>query len=188
MSPRFGRRVAAPPFRPASRASSGVNSCAVPARCAASPPMRATSVRRSGLKAAKPRGRRTGLAHRAGSTSSDVEDGGSSWATNVLVSGQRLAGGHVMAFSGGRRPRRRSKPMWSARLARPLPEHDIDESRRRAARAFATGGYDRPALSFTRVMKQQHARKERALESSCAPRSSFSGAPHQRGVSPPGAA
>lgn len=44
-----------PPLRPAARASSGVNSCAVPCSCAARPPLLAISRWRAGSMLAKPR-------------------------------------------------------------------------------------------------------------------------------------
>lgn len=49
------RLTAWPPFRPASRASSLVNSCALPLACAALPPLLANKRRFSGSNAAKPR-------------------------------------------------------------------------------------------------------------------------------------
>lgn len=49
------RLTAWPPFRPASRASSLVNSCALPLACAALPPLLANNRRFSGSNAAKPR-------------------------------------------------------------------------------------------------------------------------------------
>ncbi len=64
--------VARPPLLPAARASSLVNSCAVPAVCAAFPPFRAISLTSLRSIAAKPRG----LLGLAGSASSTERGGG----------------------------------------------------------------------------------------------------------------